>query len=337
MAETESTEDPQATYPWAGSGRRWAGALLVALAYGLACYFLVDLVRPDSGYFYVSFAILQPAVLCAFVAFVGDPKFRREGRYYKLVPLFLLLGMVVISLAVLREGTVCVIMLAPIWYVSGLTGTMLLEWLRKRAGDGGGKPRVYAPGILALPLVILPIEASLPVPEAHQRVERSVIIDAPAQAIWPLMQGMGDIQPDEGKTNFSQDVVGLPRPLEARLEGRGVGARREGYWENGVHFAEVVDRWRPEREIGWAFDFSDSGGWEFTDVHLHPASEHMQIVRGGYRLDPLADGRQRLTLHTDYVARTHLNPYAMLWGELFLGDISANLLTTIRDRAEGRD
>lgn len=333
MAEPESTEDPQATYPWAGSGRRWAGALLVALAYGLACYFLVDLVRPDSGYFYVSFAILQPAVLCAFVAFVGDPKFRREGRYYKLVPLFLLLGMVVISLAVLREGTVCVIMLAPIWYVSGLTGTMLLEWLRNRAGDGGGKPRVYAHGILALPLVILPIEAGLPVPEAHQRVERSVIIDAPAQAIWPLMQGMGDIQPHEGKTNFSQDVVGLPR----RLEGRGVGARREGYWENGVHFAEVVDRWTPEREIGWTFDFSDSGGWDFTDVHLHPASEHMQIVRGGYRLGPLADGRQRLTLHTDYVARTHLNPYAKLWGELFLGDISANLLAAIRDRAEGRD
>jgi len=328
MDSPEGSDDTPATYPWA--------ALLVALAYGLACYLLVEIVRPSSGYFYVSFAILQPAVLSAFVAFVGDPKFRRGRGYYNSVPVFLLLGMMAVSLVALREGFICVLMLAPIWYVGGLIGTRLLERIRTRAGDGGGKPRLYAPGIMALPLVMLPIEAALPVPEAYYRVERSVMIDAPAATIWPLMQGMGDIAPHEGKGNFSQDIAGLPRPLEARLEGRGIGARREGYWDKGIHFAEVVDRWRPEREIGWTFDFSDSNGWEFTDTHLHPASEHMHILRGGYRLEPMADGRQRLTLHTSYVARTHLNAYAMLWGELFLGDISNNLLATIRDRAERR-
>lgn len=336
MERSGNSPDPQPGYPWRGSAVRWAAALATALAYGVASYFLVGVVRPDSGYFFVGFAIVQPAVLCAFVAFVGDPKFRRTRRYYVRLPFFLLLGMCLVSVFALREGIICVLMLSPIWLGSGLVGTLALEAIRDAAGDGGGKQRIYAHAILALPLAIMSIEASLPVPEAHHRVERSVIIDAPAEAIWPLMQGMGNIGPDEGKRTFSQDIAGLPRPLEARLEGRGIGARREGYWEKGIHFTETVDVWVPLRQIGWTFDFSDSEGWEFTDTHLHPASEHMHIERGGYRLDPMADGRQRLTLHTDYSARTNLNAYAALWGELFLGDISDNLLATIRDRAEKR-
>ena len=336
MDGDEDNEDMSGRYPWAGSGFRWAAAVLVALMYGVASYVIIDLVRPDSGYFSIGFAILQPAVLSAFIAYLGDPKFRRGRVYYVIVPIALMIGMWAISVVFLKEGTICVIMLSPIWVVSGLAGTLLLEWVRKRAGDGGGKPRIYAAGIFAFPLAILPFEAALPVPEAHHRVVRSVVIDAPAEAIWPLMQGMGNIAPHEGASNFSQDIAGLPRPLNARLDGEGIGARRGGTWQNGIHFAEVVDRWKPNREIGWTFDFSDSAGWEFTDIHLHPASEHMEIRRGGYVLEPLGGERHRLILHTDYTARTHLNAYAMLWGELFLGDISDNLLATIKDRAETR-
>ena len=336
MDGESSSDDAAARYPWAGSGFRWSAAIIVALAYGLASYVIVDLVRPDGGYFFLGFAILQPAVLSAFVAFLGDPKFRRGRLYYIKVPIALMIGMWAISIFVLKEGTVCVIMLSPIWIVSAAAGTLLLEWARKRLGDGGGKPRIYASGLFVLPLAMLPIEATLPTPETHHRVARSIVIDAPAETIWPLMLGMGDIAPHEGAPNFSQDIAGLPRPLEAQLIGRGVGAQRIGRWQKGIRFTEVVDRWQPQREIGWTFDFADSAGWEFTDIHLHPASEHMEIRRGGYVLRPLGDGRHLLTLHTDYTARTHLNAYAMMWGEVFLGDISDNLLATIRDRAESR-
>ena len=329
-----TAQDTKTPYPWAGAGFRWAAAVLAALAYGLASYVIVDLVRPDAGFFSVSFAILQPAVLSAFVAWLGDPHFLRRRRYYLLVPVWLMVGMWVVSIVVLREGTICIVMLSPIWLASGLIGTMILEWARREAGDGNGRERIYAGGLFVLPLVMLPLESAIPVPEAHHTVSRSVVIDADAGTIWPLMQGMGDLRESEGVANFSQDVAGLPRPLSARLEGQGVGARRLGIWQHGIHFAEIVDRWEDGRAIGWTFDFSDSAGWEFTDVHLHPASEHMKIRRGGYELEPLADGRRRLTLHTEYTARTHLNAYAAMWGELFLGDISDNLLAAIRNRAE---
>ena len=321
-------------YPWAGAGFRWAAALGVVIAYGLASYVVVDLVRPDSGYFSIAFAVLQPAVLCAFLAWMGDPHFRRGARYYNLVPVWVAVGMWVVSIPILKEGTVCVIMLTPIWLVSGLAGTKLLEWARRQAGDGNGQERTFAVGLLAIPLAVLPIEASIAPPEARHTVTRSVVIDAPAETIWPLMQGMGAVSPTEGRFNFSQSIAGLPRPHHATLHGAGEGARRVGRWEKGIHFAEVVDDWEPERRIGWTFDFADSAGWEFTDRHLHPASEHMHIKRGGYALEPLGGNKHRLTLFTDYTARTHLNAYAALWGELFLGDVSNNLLAIIKQRAE---
>ena len=321
-------------YPWADAGLRWAAAIGVAIAYGLVCFVVVDLVRPDSGYFSVTFAILQPAVICAFLAWMFDPHFRRGSRYYSFLPVWVSFGMWVISLPILKEGVICVIMLTPIWLASGLAGTKLLEWARKEAGDGDGQERTFAIGLFALPLALLPIEASLPAPAAMHTVSRSIVIDAPAHAIWPLMQGMGDVGANEGRFNFSQSVASLPRPVNATLHGSGIGARRLGRWENGIHFAEIVDRWEPGRRIGWRFDFSDSAGWEFTDRHLHPGSEHMDVTRGGYTLEALGPGRHRLTLFTDYTARTHLNAYAALWGELFLGDVSNNLLAIIKDRAE---
>ena len=100
-----------------------------------------------------------------------------------------MVGMWLVSIFLLKEGTICVIMLSPIWLVSGMAGTLALEWARGQAGDGDGQPRVYAAGLVALPLVLLPIEASLPFPEDRYRVERSVVIAAPAEAI-PVQAGV---------------------------------------------------------------------------------------------------------------------------------------------------
>ena len=61
------------------------------------------------------------------------------------------------------------------------------------------------------------------------------------------------------------------------------------------------------------------------------ATNDLEIVTW---LQPLANGRTRVTLHTDYRIRTPLNAYAAVWGELFLGDLEDNLLALIAQRAE---
>ena len=308
-------------------------AIGIAAAYALVCYALIDWTRPDSGFVAISFVIVQPAAICAFVCYVGDPLAQRRRSFYLLVPVVLLAGMIVLAIAFLQEGAICIAMLAPVWLLSGEIGSYLTYRLRTR--EPIDQSSVFlSPAMLALPLVMMPLEAMLPVPEARYIVSREIVIDAPAARIWPLMEGIPDLREVEGQWNLTQDLLGVPRPLSAKLVGKGPRSVRLAKWERGIAFREVVTRWAPEREIHWRFDFAGSEGWQFTDRHLRPDGASMRILDGGYTLTPLADGRHKLRLETRYAAQTHVNAYASLWGELFLGDLEANLLAAIRDRAE---
>jgi len=315
---------------------RIAAACAVAGLWALGSYLLVEWVRPDSGVVSVSFAMIQPAAICSFIAWVGDPFARRGRSFYLAIPLASAAGMIAVSLAVLREGAICVAMLSPLWILFGLAGSLITYRLRRRARVQPDAQQTFlAHGLLALPLVIMPLEAALPVPHAQYTVTDSIIINAPADEIWPLMRGIGRLRPGEGRWNVSQNILRLPRPLEATLHGSGPGAVRRVRWERGVAFREVVDRWVPGSQIGWRFDFAGSTGWEITDPHLRPDGRNLQILSGGYTLEPLGDGQNRLVLETHYVAATQFNAYAAIWGEVLLGDIQRNVLAGIKSRAEG--
>ncbi|BDI59666.1 SRPBCC family protein [Qipengyuania nanhaisediminis] len=314
---------------------RIALALLAAAGYALASYFLTLHVLGGLGLVSVVFAIVQPAVISAFVAFVGDPMGKRPKSYYILSPTLLALGMIVIAALVLREGAVCIVMLAPIWLVSGIGGTLLLYRFGPRVPDPQASAATFrASALLAVPLVMVPLEQAIPNPVDSYEVSRSVEIAADRQSVWALMQSVPALESQEGRWNVTQDLVGVPRPVAATLSGRGVGAVRHAEWGRSIAFEEHVTHWQPGRAIGWDFVFPASDGWDFTDPHLRPDSDYMTIDSGGYTLDQIAPGRVRLTLHTRYTARTKLNAYGTLWGELFLGDIQSNILAVIRERAE---
>ncbi|APE27722.1 hypothetical protein BMF35_a0893 [Aurantiacibacter gangjinensis] len=315
---------------------RFMSACLIAAVWAVACFFFVEWARPDNGVVTVSFTMIQPAAICAFIAYIGDPMAVRSRRYYAMVPIVSAVGMVLVSIFVLQEGAVCIAMLAPLWILSGLAGA-LFTWMLRTRDDGEPVAETFrAHGLLVIPLVALFLESMIPVPVDHRTVSRDIVIDAPAEAIWPMMEGIGTVRRDAGIWNISQNVIGLPRPAYAHLHGEGVGARREAAWDRGVVFDEVITRWEPGRHLGWDFDFRQSAGWEITDPHLRPDGPYMRILSGGYELQPLGDGRHRLRLYTDYEAQTHFNGYAALWGELFLGDIHDNVLAVIKQEAERR-
>jgi len=309
---------------------RLAAALLAALLLGLAVYALLEAIRPDSGLVSFSFLLVLPAVLSGFIAWAGDPWGDRGLRYYLLVPVWLVLLVILASVFLLREGVICILILSPLWLISGWVGVLAARALKRRLGAGG----THCAALLALPLLILQAEPYWPLPMAEVAVSRSAVVAAPVERIWPLLRGIPDVRPGEGRWNLSQDVIGIPRPRGARLVGEGVGAERRADWGLGIRFGERITEWRPGRRIGWAFRFDDIAGWAFTDRHLMPDSPYFRVESGGYTLEPLGDGRTRVRLETRYSLRTPVNFYAALWGELFLGDLENNLLALVRQRAE---
>jgi hypothetical protein len=309
---------------------RIAGAVATACAFLVGVYLLLEATRPQGGLVSFSFLLILPAAITAFVTYVGDPLGERGRAFYMGMPVWLLGAMMLISIPVLREGTICVVMLAPLWIASGIAGAYATYRLRGRAGDGG----TYCMAVLALPLMAMQVEPMLPVPQASATVTRSIIVDAPPERIWPLLRGIPNVRPGEGAWTFTQNVLGVPRPIGAHMLGEGVGAVRMANWGRQVRFAEHIIDWRPGRAIGWRFDFRGLDAWQFTDRHLMPDSRYFRVTTGGYRMEPMGGGRTRVTIHTRYWMQTPVNAYSRLWGEVFLGDIEANLLALIRQRAE---
>ena len=309
---------------------RVLAAFVVAFAFALAIYGLLSAVNPSEGVIGFAFLAVLPAALSAFICYVADPLARKLLGSYLMVPVWLVLGVSVLALVMLREGIICILMLAPIWLLTGLAGAGATYALRRRLGNG----RSYVSALALAPLLVMAAEPHLPRPEAEMTVARSIEIAAPPETVWPLLEGAGAIGAEEGIWNVTQSLIGVPRPQSARLEGQGIGALRRAEWQRGIHFDEVITEWEPLRRIGWVFRFGDHQGWEITDAHLMPDSTYMQIRRGGYSLTPLPDGRVHVRLETTYWMRTPVNGYAALWGELLLGDLETNVLAILKARAE---
>lgn len=310
---------------------RITAAVSLAFAMALGAYLLLEAARPNSGLISFSFLLILPAAISAFVSYVADPWKERSLGAYLQVPAWLLLVVVIVSLALLREGTVCVIILSPLWMASGMTGAWLTHRLRRRVDQHG---KTYCSALLLAPMLAMQVEPYVALPAAEATVTRTIIVRATPQTIWPLLKGIPDVRPDEGQWNISEDVIGIPRPLGAHLVGDGIGAERLARWGHQVHFRERVTEWQPERRIGWRFLFDDKTGWDFTDRHLMPDSPYFRITTGGYTMQPLGDGRTRVTIYTRYWIKTPVNAYSNLWGQVFLGDLENNLLALVKQRAE---
>ena len=73
---------------------------------------------------------------------------------------------------------------------------------------------------------------------------------------------------------------------------------------------------------------------DYTDKRISPDGQFLKIDSGSYTIIPLNKDETLLRLKTNYIAKTHVNIYAKLWGEIFLGDIHNNVLAIIKHRAE---
>jgi hypothetical protein len=311
-------------------GRIIAGVIL-ALVIALSAYLLINASKANSVAF-ASFWFLAvlPAYLCALICYVGDPGRERPRSFYLSVPP-IFVGIVILGSAFfLHEGVVCLIMLAPIWLLFGWLGVFIL----RRARRGRVDPACFNASLLFLPLACGGVESRIPIVDQPVTLTRSIVIHTAPAAIWPYAVANAHIRQDEGRWTFAQSIVGLPRPRATVLKGHGVGAVRTAYWGDSINFDERITQWQPGRHLGWSFAFTNSSLQNYTDKHIAPDGQFLKIDTGDYTLTPLSADTTLLTLRTNYIAKTHVNLYAQLWGEILLGDIENNILAIIKQRAE---
>lgn len=321
---------PESGKPWRSWPKRVAGWCAGAVV-AAAAFFLFSAAEGADGFGTVTlaFLLLVPALTCSIAGFVSDPGGEGSFAHYLFLPFEMLAIVLFFSLIFLGEGIICILMMAPLWVVGGVAGSLLMYALKKRLRERG---RLFASSALLVPLLAAQVEASLPVPESWETVSREMVIDAPPETVWPLLVSIPEIRPGEGEWNVTQDLLGVARPREARLEG---GVRR-ARWGEDIRFEERIVAAVPGRALSWTFAFPDQSVRLHTDRHIAPDGEHLQIARGSYTLTAAPGGRTRVRLDTSYRLRTPLNFYAAWWGERLLGDIQSNVLAIVKQRAERR-
>lgn len=277
-----------------------------------------------------SFLLLAPFATGAIAVFFGS----RAGRLDVAeqigiaagTMMFFLLAMFVLFIA----GMICIVLVLPVFLIASIVGGLAMGLALRLVKYDKSVVSCFA----LLPVVFAPLESRL-TPGSHERtVANTVVIDASATDVWNNFTSVTNIDQQELGFSFTH-AMGVPRPLQAVMDGAGVGAVRTSQWEKGVQFEEVVTQWQPPYRLFYDFNIPpNSIPRDAFDRHVEIGGKYFDIVSGGYTVRSLSDGRSEVTLQTTYANRSSLKLYGDLWGDFVFDDFHQSILRLVKLRAE---
>lgn len=281
----------------------------------------------------VSFLFLVPMGIGALTVALAPVRRKESWPYAVFMPwlVCLLVGLLVGVLAM--EAWACIVIGLPVFFImSSIGGALTKVMFDARSGNGTLGAWL---GVAAIaPLFLMPIEVQWTPVGTTRDVVKTVVIEAPAEQVWASFVAVPPIQPDERPIAWFP-WLGLPQPVEARLEQPGETGMRWASYENGMQVIEPTIIWEPARQYRFGV-MLDPGGPRTTPLWTALAGEHLVVDHVEYRIDPVpgATGSVRLTLTGRYTLRTPLDSYAGVWIDFLLGDFERTILHVVKERAE---
>jgi hypothetical protein len=230
------------------------------------------------------------------------------------------------------EGTICVIMIAPIALLFGSLGGL----------TAGAVVRPSQPQMATMSMVIVvmlpflagPAEQHLRISPDIRVVESDTVVHASPLTVWQNIERVRPIADSELPRSWNRSI-GFPRPLQAILSHEGVGGVRHATFAGNVLFIETIDTWEPDRRLGFAIHADTNNIPPTTlDEHVTVGGPYFDVLHGEYLLEPLSDGDTRLRLVSRHRVSTDFNWYARLWTDAVMRDVQQSILYVIRNRCE---
>ncbi|MFM2421229.1 MAG: hypothetical protein RL385_5952 [Pseudomonadota bacterium] len=309
-----------------------AVAVATGLIYGVSAQLAVRLQLLQGLHAVMSFGYVF--VLPAVLGIITALSLRPGRRWWESVGAALLTTALslAVAFAVGWEGTICVVMAAPVYFTLAVLGALLGHFSRGRGGGPSQRGAVIA--LLGMPLASAGIESRLPAEKALRTVHTQIDIRAPRQEVWRQIVRVPAIhEPQEGW--FFR--MGFPRPVEATLSHEGVGGVRHASFERGLLFVETITAWEPEQHFRFSIAVDPAHTPLTTlDAHVTVGGQYFDVLDGGYRIEALDAEHVRLHLDSKHRISTRFNAYTSLWSDALMGSIQENILRVIRARAEAR-
>jgi hypothetical protein len=305
--------------------------VILGIGYGIALRVLLAAdIDIFAGLVSFSFFVFVPFAIGFIVVYI-DPDVRGRGRgQHFFAPWLAIVAFLLTTMVLMLEGSICVLIVSPGFLLLAGVGGLTAGWLRTRQEVRSSTLSI----VLLLPIVLSPLEAHLPVSaEIKTRVD-SVVIDADAATIWRNISNVEQI--DESELTFGVTrLLGVPRPLEARMGGSNGEQVRHTKWEKGISFQERIVEWSEYSSMQWEFEFPPGSIPKGTlDDHVAIGGEFFDLVGGGYTLTPMEGRKVELTLTTSYRVSARPKLYSLVWADVVMGDFHRMILGLVADRSE---
>lgn len=242
----------------------------------------------------------------------------------------LIIGLVICIMTRL-EAMVCVIMAAPILFLSAFLGGLIAHSLLPRNRPLHG---LHVSLAVFLPFVAAWVESSLDWPTENKAITNTLHINAPAERIWPEIASVEAIDPQQIRVSWIYQI-GFPRPIAATLDREGIGGIRIATFERGVSFFEKVTEWEKPRKL--AFTIHADPAFiprSAFDQHIIVGGRFYDVLDGVYEIEPVSETSCLLHLTSNHRLGTRFNAYAGWWSAKIMDQIQGSILEVIRQRAE---
>lgn len=319
------------TKPFHSRTARILSPLVIGVIYGLVLRISFQRAPPEALMIVsAAFLVVTPFSLGALAVFMAARRGRTSIRRDAAVAAKAMLLFLVTMFITLLEGLICIVLVLPVFVAAAVLGGVLAGWLHRRTLDSKGTVSAF----VLLPLLLGPVEAALPPSQSEQTVTTTIHIDAPPEIVFDQLADVRHIAPEELGFAFVH-LIGLPKPIEADMQGTGVGAVRVSRWEKNVRFEEVITQWQRPTAMHYRFHIPPGGiPRDALDQHVEMGGAYFTVLDGGYDLAPAAGGGTDLTLTTRFLNKSQLKLYGDLWGRMVLQDFHRSILGLMRHRAE---
>lgn len=278
----------------------------------------------------MTFFIMFPYIV-GVISILKSPKERLNSMTYKITQPWKILGIILLITMVLSlEGWACWIMLFPLLAFFSSVGGLVAGHFRLMQES----QKLHISIMFLIPLILSPIESSLPKEQKIVETISTIEIQAPAKKIWDNITSVKRISKEEDKSILTP-ILAFPRPLEAILDKNEVGGYRKAIFTDGLIFHERVTKYKEQEEMFFTIKANTYEIPSTTfDEHLLIGGDYFNMLDGEYILIPLKNEKYKIKLISHFQVTTTFNWYAGILGELIMYDIQKNILKVIKKRSE---
>ncbi len=272
---------------------------------------------------------LVPFLMGLITAYFFDTVTEARTIVKILMPLMSILGFVVTCVLLGMEGVICALMALPIFAVMAIIGAGIGVSIFKR-----NRNKLLVSALLALPLLIAPIESQFQFSEKIFSEHTSITIHATDEVVWQNLTRVRPISERENQPSLFQ-FMGFPRPLEAELDTVTVGGVRKAIFERGLYFTGTVTQMQPLRTLAFRIEADpNSIPPAALDEHMMVAGKYFDVLEVCYEIEKSRNGTILLPLSSQFRLSTRFNFYSGFWSKLIMRDIQENILKIIKSRSE---